>query len=394
MAALFPAVFGTVKEVPFHAAYIGFSLIAAAAMWSLARRFSPHPEWAALLFLAVPVFVVNGNSFEPDVPFAALWIAAVAFFCAERWGLAAVAMAAASLFAYQAVFLTPILGLYLWVYGKRERAAWLSIFTPFAAVAVWQLWARSTGALPATVLTGYFSHYAFQAIANKLRNAVGLAIHSWFIVCPLLAPGAAVLAWRSRQDRDTRFLAGWIALFYLAAVVVFFAGSARYLLPMAAPVVLLASRLAPRWLAIGFVAQMAISFGTRGGELPALGWLSKAARRGPRASGCGVDGEWGLRYYLESRGALPLTHMQKLRSRRLRRVERAGACGGFDRPGDGRGGDGDHLGHSAADYRARFAFGILRCFRRVLAVRHDSTEPIRPRADVSHRRAAYYADLD
>src|SRR6185437_12376591 len=41
--AVLLAVFGTVKEVPFHAAYIGFSLIAAGAMWSLARRFSPHP---------------------------------------------------------------------------------------------------------------------------------------------------------------------------------------------------------------------------------------------------------------------------------------------------------------------------------------------------------------
>jgi hypothetical protein len=40
------AVFGTVKEIPFHAAYIAFSLIAAAAMWSLARRFSARPVWA------------------------------------------------------------------------------------------------------------------------------------------------------------------------------------------------------------------------------------------------------------------------------------------------------------------------------------------------------------
>ena len=41
----------------------------------------------------------------------------------------------------------------------------------------------------------------------------------------------------------------------------FFAGSARYLLPMAAPVALLASRLRPRWLAAGFAAQMALGLG-------------------------------------------------------------------------------------------------------------------------------------
>ena len=74
------AVFGGVKEIPFHAAYMVFSLIAAGAMWSLARRFSPHPLWAALLFVAVPAFVVNGNSLETDLPFLAFWMAAIALF--------------------------------------------------------------------------------------------------------------------------------------------------------------------------------------------------------------------------------------------------------------------------------------------------------------------------
>src|SRR5260370_37940176 len=60
LAALI-AVFGDVKEVPFHAAYIVFSLIAAGAMWSLAVRFSPQPLWGTLLFLAVPAFVVDGG---------------------------------------------------------------------------------------------------------------------------------------------------------------------------------------------------------------------------------------------------------------------------------------------------------------------------------------------
>src|SRR3954447_12344016 len=53
LAALI-AVFGEVQEVPFHAAYIVWSLIAVTAMWSLARRFSAHPLWATLLFIAVP----------------------------------------------------------------------------------------------------------------------------------------------------------------------------------------------------------------------------------------------------------------------------------------------------------------------------------------------------
>ena len=78
-------VFGDVKEVPFHAAYIVFSLIAVWAMWSLARRFSERPLWATLLFIAVPAFVVNGSSLEADLPFLAFWMAAVALFCRAAW---------------------------------------------------------------------------------------------------------------------------------------------------------------------------------------------------------------------------------------------------------------------------------------------------------------------
>src|ERR1017187_4507746 len=52
--ALLLAVTGDIREVPFHAAYILFSVVAALAMWSLAKRFSPHPLWATLLFVAVP----------------------------------------------------------------------------------------------------------------------------------------------------------------------------------------------------------------------------------------------------------------------------------------------------------------------------------------------------
>ncbi|MEJ7607616.1 MAG: glycosyltransferase family 39 protein [Bryobacteraceae bacterium] len=73
-------IFGDVYEIPFHAAYIGFSLIAAVCMWSLAKRFSPHPLWATLLFLSFPAFIVNGTSLEADLPFLAFWMAGIAFF--------------------------------------------------------------------------------------------------------------------------------------------------------------------------------------------------------------------------------------------------------------------------------------------------------------------------
>src|ERR1039457_6431405 len=138
--AVLLAVSGDVKEVPFHAAYILFSLMAAWAMWWLARRFSPQPLWAALLFLAVPAFVVNGNSLETDLPFLAFWMAAIALFCAGKLVPAALAMTLAALTAYQAAYLTPILAVYVWLFHRRSVARWLTLCTEPAAIAAWQLY--------------------------------------------------------------------------------------------------------------------------------------------------------------------------------------------------------------------------------------------------------------
>jgi hypothetical protein len=317
LAALL-AVFGEVKEVPFHTAYILFSLVAAAGMWSLARRFSPQPLWAALLFLAVPAFVVNGNSFESDLPFLAFWMAAVALFCAGRLWLAVAAMALASIAAYQAVFLTPILGVYVWLYHREDRRRWAAILTPPLVIAAWQIFELlSTGALPAGVLTGYFATYQFQTLAIKARNAAGLAIHSCWIVFPALLPALLWLAWRKRREPQIRFLLAWTAIFLAGAMVVFFAGSARYLLPIAAPVALLASRLPAKWLAGAVAAQMTLSLGLAIVNYQHWDACRRfAAQLGQPTAGhrVWVDGELGLRFYLEADHALPLRKTQKLRA--------------------------------------------------------------------------------
>ena len=313
--ALLLAVVGDIREVPFHAAYIVFSLIAAAAMWSLARRFSPRPLWAVLLFLAVPAFVVNGNSLETDVPHLAFWMASIALFVSGRLALAAAAMALAAMAAYQAIFLTPILWVYCWLWRRKDRTAWAVSLVPPATVLAWQLFERfSTGALPASVLAGYFQTYGFQAVGEKLRNAGALAVHACFLVFPLLLPPAILAAWRKR-DRDIVFLAAWIGLFFAGAVAVFFAGSARYLLPMAAPVALLVSRLPRKWLAAGFAAQMALSLGLAAANYQHWDGYrrfaeSLRAQAGPRR--VWINGEWGLRYYLESDGGLPLRKAQMM----------------------------------------------------------------------------------
>src|SRR5690242_14568271 len=119
LAALL-AIFGHVKEIPFHAAYLVFSLISVWAVWSLAQRFTEHPVWATLLFIAVPAFVVNGNSLESDLPFLAFFLAAIACSSAGLLACSCLAMAAAAMMAYQAVFLVPILIVHTWLFHRHN----------------------------------------------------------------------------------------------------------------------------------------------------------------------------------------------------------------------------------------------------------------------------------
>ena len=353
------AVTGDIREPLYHGAYILFSLIAALAALSLARRFSPRPLAATLLFLVVPAFVVNGTSLEADLPFLAFWMAAIALFVRavdtrSRPALAAsaVAMALAALAAYQSVALTPVLGIYLWIRRPKWRAATLALLTPLAVLAAWQMGERlATGALPATVLRGYFESYGWQRWAFKIRNAAALTVHLGWLVFPALAVAAffrvskwaiaaiavAALAliyvdpnplfWASwavgalvvaalveiavrGTDPDERFLSLWTLVFFAVALVVLFAGSARYLLPMAAPVVLLvARRLGRPWLAGGVAAGLALGL-----MLAAVnyqhwdGYRQFVAEVRPEIARTRtwIDGEWGLRFYGETAGALPL----------------------------------------------------------------------------------------
>ena len=328
-------VFGDVKEIPFHALYIVFSMIAVWAMWRLACRFSERPLWATLLFIAAPAFVVNGGSLEADLPFLAFWMASIALFLSGRMVLAALAMAAAAMLAYQAVFLLPILfcGTRLGLVSPSRRrlerrqaglpapqllvAPYATLLTPLLVLIGWQVFTRlTTGTMPAGKLAEYFSTYAFQAIQHKLQNALMLFIHSWWIVFPALVPGAAAIAWRRRREPETLFLLAWIGIFFAGALAIFFSGSARYLLPMAAPVAILASRLRAKWLAPCFAIQLALGLALA--TVNYQHWAGyrtfAAALRGPSAGHrVWVDNDWGLRYYLEADHALPARKGQHVR---------------------------------------------------------------------------------
>ncbi len=337
--ALLLVLFNDVREIPFHTAYIIFSLIAAFSAWSLARRFSPHPLLATLLFLVTPAFVVNGNSFESDVPFLAFWLLAMALYVAavdQRSSAllagSCIAMGLAALGAAQAIFLVPI----LFLYGRKWHAAAIATLAAPAVFLAWQIFERiSTGALPAGVLAGYLQSYGFEALLQKLKSAAALTAHLGWLVFPGLwipplialpaavgaafydlnplfwgsiAIGIGILIWCARNWRD--FLAQWVLIFFAGALAIFFAGSARYLLPIALPVAILATRRAgPRLLSIGLGCGLVLSVLLA--EVNYQHWtgyrkFARSLAQQAETKRLWIDGEWGLQFYLESEGGLPL----------------------------------------------------------------------------------------
>ncbi len=314
------AIFGAVREVPFHAAYIVFSLLAALAMYALSRRFSPQPLWATLLFLAVPAFVVNGGSFEADVPHLAFFLCGTACFitAAERrsvaWaGLSAVFLSCAALTVMQAQVAAPILLVYVWLYARGWTAGWIVAFSPCAALAAWEVFERITsGAFPFALTARYVNQQGWDRVAPKLLSAAGLLMHLWFIVFPLLFVAGVLAAWR-RRDRDTAFLAAWIAIGLAAACALFFDGSARYLLPIAAPVAILASFARRSWVILGFALQMSLSLGLAIANYQhwdAYREFAQDVVRQAAGHRTWINSEWGLRHYMEDAGARVATPKQ------------------------------------------------------------------------------------
>jgi hypothetical protein len=334
-----------VSEIPFHAAYLLFSLIAAFSALALARRFSPYPLLATLLFLATPAFVINGTSLESDVPFVALWLLATALYVSAvdrgsgaLLAASSVAMGLAALTAYQSILLVPI----LFLYGRKWRLARAAAFTPLFLLLAWQIFERaSTGALPAGVLANYLTNYGFEALAQKVKSGVALTGHLAWLVFPTLwipplaaipfAIGAAFYDWNplfwasiaigvgvlircAQRWRD--FLAQWVLIFFAGALVLFFAGSARYLLPIALPVAILATqrsrvRLLQISIACGFALSIALAV-VNYQHWDRYRHFARSLALDAQQKRVWINGEWGLRYYLESEGALPLHQGQAI----------------------------------------------------------------------------------
>jgi hypothetical protein len=107
-------------------------------------------------------------------------------------------------------------------------------------------------------------------------------------------------------------------IYFDAALVIYFAGSARYLLPIAAPeAILYAREVSTRWLSAGIAAQLVVTMGLATPNYQH--WsetreFADAVMRQASGRRVWVNAELGVRHYLEARGALPLLRDQVLRT--------------------------------------------------------------------------------
>jgi hypothetical protein len=385
-------VFGGVNEAAFHAVYILFSLLAVGAVYFLARRLTPRPLLAAMLFLAVPAFVLSGNKLEADLPLLAFWLAGFALLVHERPLWAIVPLGLSGLGAYQAVFAAPIAAWWFWLSKPGGRWSWrqwpyaAAMLAPLVCLGAWQLFEMASGAeMPAAQLAGYHSTWNLAGFERRARNALALAIHlGWFLfpvlavavlrprrwlgtlavfagsgaiaaavtpgytpgekvlVAVSLAVGVSILAGAGEKARETapaaeRFLAGWLLLFFVLSLAAFYAGAARYLLPLAAPLALLAARAAPvSLLAAGIGVQLLFSLLLATAYYQYVSrYREIAARLEPlgAAHRLWFNADWGLRYYLEQTGGEhvladePLQPQAALITSRLGGVARAQVFG-------------------------------------------------------------------
>jgi len=171
----------------------------------------------------------------------------------------------------------------------------------------------------AIALTGHLGWIVFPSLWLPPLAAIPVAIGAAFYdASPLfwgsVSVGAGILIWCARNWRN--FLAQWVLIFFAGAVAVFFAGSARYLLPIALPIAILATRRASlRWIQAAIIGELVLSAGlaiVNYQHWDGYRQFAKTLANEAKTKRVWINGEWALRYYLESEGGLPLLQGQTL----------------------------------------------------------------------------------
>lgn len=280
----------------FHAFYLLFALGISFGGYWLAARFTDRPLWGGLLIAASPLVQVNTNTLAgPESPALAFLLIGAAAFFARRFWISGIALALSGLTELQALAVAPVLLMDYFVKRERPpRGALFAVAAPYLVLGGWQAFQLAlTHRLPGAAMLAYARSPGFTGLRLKAASALALVEHLgvlvilvplawrrlWGIVPGVLlavlvhdypwwerallviftALGVNALVWLWESRRSNPVLGAWCLWYFAFAAVVFFAGAARYLLPLAAPMVLLFVRQfagRTRWLAVALAVSL------------------------------------------------------------------------------------------------------------------------------------------
>lgn len=296
---------GGESEPPLHAGFLIFPLMAGISMYFLARRFRAPPLLSALMLTVSPAYLVFSHSLMTDPPAMALWLLSVTAYVygvdrrnRKLLTLATVALTIGIFFSYQVLSVIPLLAAYAVMKRRLSIASAVPFVVPalvFAGsvvetridYAAWPMFSyrrgldRSLGALVARtrgvalVLGGVVTlpPIVWLACLRKRRDFIGfgalMALVTSFtlglyltgnltanqaLVGTIFSVTSGTIvwlfvkgAWREARSghalaSDSAFLTLWFSgvLFYNLFFLPY--PSARYLLPLLPPAILMIAR--------------------------------------------------------------------------------------------------------------------------------------------------------
>ena len=171
------------SEVGLHVAFLLPAIAAIVGTYQVARRLCKSPEWAALITVFTPVFLVSASTVMCDVMMLAFWIWAIAFWLKgiEEKGFRSLAFAGmlvslSLLTKYFGVCLIPLLAAHGLAHQRRLGRWALALLIPIATICIYQIdtsWIYGTGLLSAA---GRYANSAAHIYEVSKFNSCAIAL--------------------------------------------------------------------------------------------------------------------------------------------------------------------------------------------------------------------------
>lgn len=231
------------NEIGLHAAFLLPAIAAIIGTYQVARRLCHSPEWAALITLFTPVFMVSASTVMCDVMMLAFWVWAIAFWLEgierkrfQHLAIAGVFVSLAIVTKYFGVSLIPLLAVHGLVRERRLGRWALALLIPLATMGVYQLVTSSLYGTGHLAAAGRYAQFATQFYGVSKLSSLAIAF-AFTGSCVATAFFFAPVLWQR-----VPVLIGWGTL--AAVVFILLAGSVFTKYP---------SLEAPLWVKVQFV---------------------------------------------------------------------------------------------------------------------------------------------